>query len=233
MNISHTNKFIYIAIPKTGSSSIRKFTDSSTEYKRRKAYYTGMSDTTFGDVVSGYYQDIKIKLGTHSKMQELKSVWPEVFPLYPSYEDYFKFTYVRNPWDRRVSQWNFIKRCSRLPKSRKKHTWSAYCLFVRNQCKDSFGNFVKKSSKLDQQINWIYDDVGNNLLDYVGKLEEIDTSLEIIAPRLGIDFDGHIPYINKSPGLHYSTYYDSKLVDIVGDFYSDDISAFNYDFESV
>ena len=55
MNISHTNKFIYIAIPKTGSTSIRKFTDSATEYKRRKKYHKGMVDTTFGDVVSGYY----------------------------------------------------------------------------------------------------------------------------------------------------------------------------------
>ena len=128
---------------------------------------------------------------------KLKSVWSEVFPLYGSYEDYFKFTYVRNL---QIVEFlnGTILNAARGRKSRMKNTWSAYCLFVRKQCKDSFGNFVKNSSKLDQQINWIYDDAGNNLMDYVGKLEEIDTSLETIAPHLGIDFDDYIPYINKS-----------------------------------
>ena len=80
MNLSHTHKFLFIAIPKT---------------------YT----TTVGSALKKYSAKVKRYKGDqHVSYNFLKeNMKPTI-----NFDDYFKFTIVRNPWDRLVSVFHFL-----------------------------------------------------------------------------------------------------------------------------
>ena len=228
MRISHSKKFVYISIPKTGSTSIRDAINEYSEIKIDRTYHLANLSIERASV-TGFYPSSFWKVSTHMKSQELKYLWQELFPKRPNaWNNYFKFTIVRNPWARRLSQWQFIRY-----KAKKESilTFSGYCFDVLKQCDGKFSNFIAKSSKADQQINWIKDDCGENLLNYVGKLEEVNESFSEICNNINIS-NTQIPHYNKSKHKHYSKYYTPRMVDHIAKIYEDDINEFNYDFES-
>ncbi len=226
MRISHTNKFIYISIPKTGSTSLRNAINDYSEIKIDRTYHLANLSIE-RSAVTGFYPSNYWKVSTHMTAQELFYIWPEIFPnKKDDWNKYFKFTLVRNPWARRVSQWQFIR-----SKAKKESiaTFSGYCYEVYKLCEGKFHKFVARSSKLDQQVNWIKDDSGEKKLDYVCKLEEIDESFQFICNKLKIE-NYSFPHENQSQHHHYTKYFNTKMVDYLANIYSDDINEFNYEF---
>lgn len=228
MRISHNKKFIYISIPKTGSTSIRSILNDYSEIKIDRSYHL-LNLSIHRSEVSGFYPSNYWKVFTHMKAKDLKYIWNELFPNpKKQFDDYFKFTIVRNPWARRVSQWEFIKSKA---KNDSLATFKGYCYSVMKDCHGSFTKFLLKSSKLDQQVNWIKDDNGNIILDYIAKLEDLQNGVNHICNKIDIDVK-ELPHINQSVTgkKHYSEYYTKKMVDFLADIYADDIAEFNYDF---
>ena len=84
MLISHKYKFVFISIPKTGSTSIRN------------------SLSQYGDVFSSTDPNSPVYL--HIKSKQLKKYFIENKW---NWDDYFKFAFVRNPWDSMVSQYYY------------------------------------------------------------------------------------------------------------------------------
>jgi hypothetical protein len=70
------------------------------------------------------------------------------------------------------------------------------------------------------------------LVDFVGKYENRDNDLNIIAQKIGCKQLGKLE-INKSERInrHYSEYYDSETEAIIRKIYSRDIELFDYRFE--
>jgi len=78
VRLSHKYKFIFIAIPKTGSSSIRYALNDYSDIRSKN------------DPNSPYAHHVPA-----SKLKEHIGCW----------EEYFKFAFVRNPWDLVVSSY--------------------------------------------------------------------------------------------------------------------------------
>ena len=52
----------------------------------------------------------------------LRYIWPEIFPKKKeAWNEYYKFSIVRNPWARRLSQWQFIKTKAKKGRTKKKN----------------------------------------------------------------------------------------------------------------
>lgn len=81
MVISHKNKYIYIATPKTGTTSIQKLLVDNYDGEKD---FTGLSD--------GKHCGAKYALRNHNKA------------------GFFSFSFVRNPWDRLVSWYGMLQR---------------------------------------------------------------------------------------------------------------------------
>ncbi len=150
-------------------------------------------------------------------------------------QDYFKFTFVRNPFERLVSCYESKYKSDRkfLGKS-KEHLWFDYYLFGYIKEDKGFDTFVRKISIIPDrlkdfhfipQYNIIYDKKGKCMVDYVGKLENMDRAYQRLKEKY--DF-GDLPYMNQSGKKAWMDYYSKETAKIVYRMYRKDIEKFGY-----
>ena len=146
------------------------------------------------------------------------------------FNKFFKFAFVRNPWDRLYSAFRFASNGS---------FGSENGILFQNEIKDmTFSEFVKDwldSSKVDKYIilkpqsDFVCDSAGDLLLDKVCYFENIDNEYRELCLLLGKTKD--MPHINKSQSTsHYQDVYDSEMIDVVLELYAVDIELFGYGF---
>jgi chondroitin 4-sulfotransferase 11 len=144
-------------------------------------------------------------------------------------KDYFKFCFVRNPWDRLVSWYNMMVNKGIHNK------FSDYLLKTKNFSEfltytDIILDIDGKKSISFNQLDYISDDEGNVLTDYIGKFENINEDILEIGKKIGYN-DFTIPHINKFPHKDYRTYYTDKEIELVQEMYKRDIDYFGYKFD--
>jgi sulfotransferase famil protein len=151
---------------------------------------------------------------------------------------YFKFAFVRNPWDRLVSWWSNIETNRRIYE--KGLPLNKFQLFVLSRA-STFEEFLLNC---DQEIadhdgrKWIYrnqvdylsDENGRSMVDFVGRFENLNTHF-MLASRKAIGRELDLPRANASVHRHYSEYYTREMAEYVGSRFRRDIEAFGYVFE--
>lgn len=154
-------------------------------------------------------------------------------------EDFFKFSIIRNPWDRAVSYYNHIKFKAyeswltegNSKKEMPEHIKSARTLtfkqFIFRQVEANFNSEV--STKPYMFVQNEFD------LDYVIRLEHLKEDFFEIKDKLGIDSDANIPHKNNSeiflPRKPYAEYYDTETKELIEACFEWDIKTFKYKFE--
>ena len=148
------------------------------------------------------------------------------------------FAIARNPWDRLVSAYRFVKRGGGVGGDFQIHAIKDYEQYHAAEF-ETFERFVKdwlstkEIDKLDlafqPQHRFVCDRRGKVLVDHVGRLENIRPTIDFIR-----DHTGRTPEMasaNRSgEQVDYRQYYTPSLVRSVGDIYQRDIALFGYDF---
>jgi Sulfotransferase family len=152
------------------------------------------------------------------------------------WNDYFKFAFVRNPWDRLVSWWSMIS-----------DNREAYANGVRfNKFQSlvlSRGTTFQKFLDCDEEIldadgpKWIYrnqidyltDTFGRSIVDFVGRFESIREDFDVVTQKM-LSRSYTLPHLNRSTHLHYAEYYNPAMVEKVEARFARDIAAFGYTF---
>ena len=152
---------------------------------------------------------------------------------------HFKFSFVRNPWARLVSEYRYRQYY-------KKYAFREFVtagLPSRSRYSDSYRHIMPQSE-------FILDENGKPLVDFVGRFESLQSDFNHVCAKLSIE-DALLPVRNQiSEGegakaiirglssrnrrgsqAHYSSYYDKELRELVAEMYASDIQAFNYEFE--
>lgn len=171
----------------------------------------------------------KEKVG-HTRLQLFQQYDPDRF------QEYYKFAFVRNPWDRLVSAYFFLKAGGRNPVDAQ---------FSKDFLSDfnSFEDFVlslenKRNRKtvlnwlhFRPQLDFIVDKKGVISLDYIGRFEVLEKDFDVLSRRIGIA--ASLSHENRSPRKKkYYEYYSKSMVEIVSKIYKKDISALGYSFAS-
>lgn len=159
------------------------------------------------------------------------------------FQEYFKFAFVRNPWDRIVSEYKFRD----YPKEFDFKTY-LFKHWPKPAWNDLYLHVIP-------QYDFVFDDNGKLLVDFVGKFESLQADFDIVCGRLAID-PRPLPHINRSPtnrltkravlwwlqnplGMmrlrrnvfeHYTEYYDDEAREFVEKVFRKDIDAFHYEF---
>jgi len=152
----------------------------------------------------------------------LKSFGPKYYKKFDSYslddvERIFKFTIVRNPFERVVSAFFYLKREGILPPE-------TFREFIKT-------SFRKRGVEVDLHFHKIYPKLyfkGKLVVDFVARLENIENDWNFIASKIGCS--NKLPHKNKGKYKGYKSYYDKECIKIVSEVYKEDLEQFDYDF---
>ena len=208
MLISDSHQFVFVHIRKAAGTSLRQILEKVSLPKNNNLWFKLLSRNGFS---VDYHRHSFRK---HSDLIEAERSMPV-----DSFEKYFKFAIVRNPWDRLVSEYEYIK------------TQPTHSRFKKLSAL-SFADFVNYQSQRPaaHQVNALKLKNGKLGCDYIGKLETLDESLSVIADKIGIDFS-ELPHVNQVKRRDYRTYYDDNLIESVAQMWQKDLKAFSYQFE--
>ena len=172
------------------------------------------------------------------------------------FEQYFKFTFVRNPWARIVSEYNYRKLHG------DKHCQSDFKTFLFKRFPkvgdDNYQTHKDYYRHVMPQSQFLFDEAGNQLVDFIGKFENLQNDFNKVCQQLNIG-NIQIPHKNKSKAIgfkqrfkqqlklqvmqklsfvskgtkpsHYSEYFDDESHEFIADYYAEDIHNFGYVFE--
>jgi hypothetical protein len=166
----------------------------------------------------------------HIPYRDFEAANPEKF------RDYFKFAFVRNPWDRLVSGY-FYLRNGGAPVHQKWveqniAPYADFADFVRSW-------LTRENVRSEQRFRpqlfrpqhyFICDENLRRRVDFIGRFETIDADFCTICARLNIT--AKLEHLNASDHGHYSEYYTDELRERVIAAYAEDIAIFGYRFDA-
>lgn len=150
-----------------------------------------------------------------------------------TFDRYYKFTFVRNPWDRLYSAFNFLKSGGMNADD---HDWAVQHLAEF----DDFNDFVCQWLSIKNayqgihfipQVEFLRNCKGIIDIDFIGRFENLENDLITISDSLGIK-EVTISHKNKTRGIaeSYVTAYSEEARRVAAEVYKTDIEVFGYQF---
>jgi len=145
-----------------------------------------------------------------------------VLKMRPEVKDYYWFTFVRNPWDRMVSAYCYLK-----PMHDKKY--GSFEGWIGHIEKTQRLKGFPEGSHYLSQVSYLDDD---RPMDFVGRFENIKSDWNKICRNLGM---GSIELKNTNISrlrnkMDYKEFYDNTTKEIISSMYREDIDRFEYEF---
>ncbi len=211
MIVSHRHRFIFAAVPKTGTHAVRQ------------ALREQLGDEDVEQVglfVNKRFPWVDLAAIQHGHLS-LRQVRPYLGD--EAFADYFKFAFVRNPFDRFVSYCAFMLRGGDLFQQRPREAMHHFL----------FRDPQEQHILFQPQASLLVDDDGMTLLtDAVGRVEDMQGSYDAICARIGIE-SRPLDRVNGTRHGDCRHYYDQALIDGVAARYAQDLDLFGYSFEGL
>tara|TARA_A100001015_G_scaffold74947_1_gene83181 strand:+ start:1094 stop:2683 length:1590 start_codon:yes stop_codon:yes gene_type:complete len=164
------------------------------------------------------------------------------------WNDYYKFTFVRNPFDITVSRffWNIIGKGQKgydttkedFKRWFKEYTSTnifhdakyysvnlAYPFLVDMNCMSQNNTPIYPSGKLNRAIN----------LDFVGRYENLQSDFNFVCDTLGLENlklkDENTKTKTRKNKINYKEWYDEKMVEVMYSCFEKDFDLLGYEFE--
>jgi len=232
--ISHQHRCVFIHIPKTAGQSVEHvFLDlAGLTWETRDPLVLRANDNP-------ELGPPRLAHLTASEYVDCGYLTPEQF------SSYYKFSFVRNPWDRLVSEYKYRG----YPVKIDFKTYLARHLPSRGWT-DNYRHIIP-------QYEFLHDSEGRRLVDFVGRYETLQADFDRVCRDLAIP-RRPLPRVNRSleeqqpPTTyrelrkrirravwsherkhtfgHYTEYYDEESRDLVAEMFRKDIEAFSYSF---
>jgi hypothetical protein len=202
--ISHSKKFIFFHNYKVAGSSISKVL---SKYEPHYWIRTALRKTG----IKKYYPALA-NFPQHASALYVRELIPEEI-----FNTYYKFTFVRNPWDWQVSLYHYMR-----------------------QSKTHFQHDLIMSLNFEEYIDWrvnhdlrlqsdqFVDEGGKILVDFIGKFENLEKDFGQVCNLLSIE--RFLPHKNPSKHRSYREYYDDRTYQLVKEAFAKDIALFDYEF---
>jgi Sulfotransferase family len=211
--------------------------------EKRKAIYFYIPKVACSSLKFTCAQILNMEAGAGDVVEEIHKIdFPFVkkYQVLSRYRDYFRFAFVRNPWDRLVSCYK--DKINFGPGHVYNHYKNPFLKYLDEQGlfkQDmSFEDFVKVVSQIPDedaeghirsQHKYLEDERGDNLVEFVGKFENLHRDMDYLINRLGVNLA--TPHLRKTPHKPYWEYYNNNTIQLVQERYKEDIRRFKYCFK--
>ena len=244
MIINNKYKFIFIHVPKTAGTSI------SHALSHLEGNVPAVCE--YHEDFAGFHKHRRIKdfkldekefklnglpLGMPANMSHLLD-----FP----FEDYFKFSFVRNHWSRVFSGYCWLHEFGKdhAPNAKPFQPYKSHFEeFIKGTCCEKEN--IPYSSKyfyykyyMSQPISYtqtsFFEIDNSNVMDFIGRHENLPEDLKKIYDLIGIEEGNRLKLIHKnrsrSNSENYKDYYSEYTRKLVADKFHEDIEKFDYTF---
>ena len=206
MIISHKHRFIFFAVPRTATHALRRALRPclGADDWEQQVLLGKQSIPVPGIAAIGH---------GHVSFQQLRDNLPA-----RTWLSYFKFGFVRNPFDR------FVSTCFFLNRRNPGFTGHEVEFMRRAISRERFRQRVLAIP----QYRLLADENGTSMMDYVGCYETLQQSFDEICRHIGIAPPA-LSRRNASCHRNYACYYDASLQRAVAGLYRKDFELFGYD----
>lgn len=209
MLLSVEKKFIFIHIPKTAGSSLKRALAPYALNPQRSQYRRLLS-----------HLPVPENPGRAWLRQHDKASWIRLKLPRSVFDGYHKFAVVRNPYDYAVSYYAYVRSNDHSRANR--HAQGSFLDFLTYlRRKDAISGITQSS--------WITDSKGKVIIDQILRFETIEADFETLSQRLGLD--AALPHINKSDRSDYREMYGTAERDIADRLFARDLKLLGYDFD--
>ncbi|MEY4769210.1 MAG: hypothetical protein RL637_1849 [Pseudomonadota bacterium] len=218
MLISHSHRFIFFHVAKVAGLSIRQalmpYITEPEKFKIRRPI----------KFINGQLNPLYVLWDsalTHATALDTQKEYGELF------NHYFKFAFVRNPWDWQVSMYHFILKEPEHIYHQHVKAMSGFDEYI-NWVIATRKPFTKGATKFQHQM--LCDQQGKILVDFIGRYENLNSDFAYLCQQLNLTTQ--MPYLNQSQHRQYTDYYHQATRELIAEHFSEDIRLFGYEFDS-
>jgi hypothetical protein len=211
MLVSYRHNFLFIHVPKNAGTSIHEALAPWAEDPLR--YWHNRLLNRVGIHVNHLGPHWGKRFRRHTPGRVIQNNMPEAV-----WRRLFKFAFVRNPWDRLVSQYHYILQTPAHHRNKRVQTMSF----------EPFLDYWTQGERASQ-LAMVTDARGNIIIDFIGRCERIADDFPEVCRTLQLDVK--LPHINSSGQKDYRRYYNDDTAALVAQRLAADIKFFNYTFD--
>jgi chondroitin 4-sulfotransferase 11 len=229
---SPSHHYVHVAIPKTGTTSLVRALH--TLHRRAGGTVGLVKEAVDADFRARHdldrLGDLQPGRAKHLSAAQLQAVLGA-----EEFDRCFRFTVVRNPWARMVSRYTFTHVRSE-PGPEEKLSRGTTRTFHDLE----FGPWLERLARRHElgkgprsQLSKLVDDHGTLLVDHIGRLSDLQGTVDVLCDRLGVD---PVPTLAVNPSARpkpYADHYDDRLRDLVAEIHRVDIEYFGFTFEEI
>ncbi len=212
MLISDSHKFIFVHVYKTAGTSIRQALSAYAQPLKRPLCLRVLRRLGAQQLAQ---KNPLMAIHHHSSARQIQAAFTP-----GEFEQFYKFAFVRNPWDWQVSLYHHML---------KEESHHQYELAKSFESFDQYIHWRVNNKRL--QKDFVADEGGNLIVDFVGHLETLEPDFTLVCDRLGLNCQ--LSHLNRSAHKDYRSYYTPETAALVAEAFKADIEFFGYNFNGL
>ena len=150
------------------------------------------------------------------------------------YKQYFKFGFVRNPWDRLFSAWTYLSQGGWHEHDKKwfEENISQYKTFEEFVMSYLSPESIKNHPHFWPQHMFLCDRNKKIIVDYIGHFETLAADFDYLKNKLGLPASSLTKKNASHKSKRYQDAYTNDMIEKVRSIYADDCEIFSYNFDA-